>query len=139
LADVVHVTGWLPTDDAWTLLAGADAAVSIIPRGEIFDVSSPTKLLEYLALSTPCVANDSPDQAWVLAQSGAGLLCSTTPQAIAGGLIEILEAPAVARQRAAAGPAFIRRERSYSVVGARVAEQYQRISARRSGQCGPTS
>ena len=139
LADVVHVTGWLPTDDAWTLLAGADAAVSVIPRGEIFDVSSPTKLLEYLALATPCVANDSPDQAWVLAQSGAGLLCATTSQAIAGGLIEILEAPAVARRRALAGPAFIRRERSYSVIGARVAEQYRRIAARRFGQCRPAS
>ncbi len=127
LAEAVQVTGWLPAAQAWEYLLGAQAAVSYVPRGALYDVSSPTKLLEYLALGMPCVGNDIPDQAAVLAASGAGWLSASTPQAMAEALLAILRDPDAARARAAAGPAFIEAERSYRVLGAAVAERYRRV------------
>lgn len=127
LADAVRVTGWLPSAQAWEYLLGAQAAVSYVPRGALYDVSSPTKLLEYLALGMPCVGNDIPDQAAVLAASGAGWLSASTPQAMADALLAILRDPQAARARAAAGPRFIDAQRSYRVLGAAVAQRYRSL------------
>jgi glycosyltransferase involved in cell wall biosynthesis len=128
LQDAIHITGWLPSEEALPLLAGADAAISYIPRGELFDISSPTKLLEYLALAMPCVGNDTPDQVQVLTRSRAGWLTASTPQAMADGVAAILADPGAARARAAKGPDFIAQNRSYHVLAAGLAERYRQMS-----------
>lgn len=127
LVDAVHITGWLPAAQAWSLLSAADAAVSYIPRGALYDVSSPTKLLEYLALGMPAVGNDTPDQAYVLSKSSAGWLTDSTPAAMGRALCTILDDPAAARIRAAAGPAFIESERSYRELAAMLAHRYKAL------------
>ncbi len=127
LADAVRITGWLPSAQAWHCLQGADAAVSYIPRGALFDVSSPTKLLEYLALGMPAVGNDSPDQQVVLAASGAGWLTGSTAGELADAMCAILRDPAAARRRAAAGPAYIEAHRSYRVLAQALAARYQAL------------
>lgn len=124
LADVVHVTGWLPSSQAWEYLRGADAAVSYVPRGQLYDVSSPTKLLEYLALGMPCVGNDIPDQAQVLTASQAGWLVESNATAMAAALVELLQDTVAARARAQAGPSYINAFRSYCALGAALAQRY---------------
>ena len=127
LNNAVHITGWLPSNEAWALLLGADVAISFVPRSEIYDVSSPTKLLEYLALGMPCVANDIPDQVQVLLDSEAGWLTDSSCQGIAQALTEILDDPKAARIRSASGPIYIDAHRSYRMLAMKVAEQYRRI------------
>ncbi|MGK5020560.1 glycosyltransferase [Janthinobacterium sp. LB2P10] len=127
LADAVRITGWLPSPQAWTLLAGADAAVSYFPRGLIHDVCSPTKLLEYLALGIPVVANDNPDQVRVLRDSGAGWLVDSSTEAMAEGLLQILRDLPSARARAGLGPAYIEAQRSYGVIAEAVGQSYRRM------------
>ncbi|MDC8757613.1 glycosyltransferase [Janthinobacterium fluminis] len=129
LSEAVRVTGWLPSAEAWALLAGADAAVSYVPRGALYDVSSPTKLLEYLALAMPAVGNDIPDQVTVLTESQAGWLAGSTPDQLAQHLLAILADPDAARRRAAAGPAYIEAARSYRVLAQQVAARYRLIAA----------
>ncbi|MDN2711993.1 glycosyltransferase family 4 protein [Janthinobacterium sp. SUN118] len=130
LGAAVRITGWLPSRQAWALLASADAAVSYFPRGMIHDTCSPTKVLEYLALGMPVVANDNPDQVRVLKESGAGWLVDSSTPAMAQGLLDILADPAAARARAASGPAYIEAARSYRVIAAAVAAQYRRLLRR---------
>jgi glycosyltransferase involved in cell wall biosynthesis len=127
LAEAVRITGWLPSAQAWQLLVAADAAVSYIPRGPLYDVSSPTKLLEYLALGMPAVGNDTPDQVYILQSSGAGWLTASDPAALAQALNEILVDPAAARKRAATGPAFIEAQRSYRELAAMLAKRYRTL------------
>lgn len=133
LRDVVHTTGWLPMSEAWEYLASATVAVSYIPRGNLYDVSSPTKLLEYLALGMPSVGNDTPDQARVLSASGAGWLCASNPAAMAESLLDVLRDPAAARARAAQGPAFIEAHRSYRALAVHVAASYRALLGQRNG------
>jgi glycosyltransferase involved in cell wall biosynthesis len=130
LAEAVRITGWLASAQAWQLLAGADAAVSYIPRGPLYDVSSPTKLLEYLALGMPAVGNDTPDQVHVLQSSGAGWLTASDPAALAQALNEILADPLAARKRAAMGPAFIEAQRSYRELAVMLARRYHTLLPR---------
>ncbi len=129
LQDGVSITGWLSTNQAWKLLVNADVAVSWVPRNVMHDVSSPTKLLEYLAAGIPCVANDIPDQVQVLNQSQAGWLVKSDAVSMAQGLIEVLSDLPKAKARAAAGPAYIEAQRSYRVIAGMVASQYRRIAS----------
>lgn len=128
LSHAIHITGWLPGADAWALLKGADLAISPIPRGPLLDVSSPTKLLEYLALGIPCIGNDSPDQVEVLTTSGAGVLCRLTALELADRAVPLLDDLPAARRQAATGLDYIRQHRSYAVLGAQLATVYRRLT-----------
>lgn len=130
LAEAVHITGWLPAEEAWPLLAGADVAISYFPRGSLLDTNSPTKLVEYLALGLPCVGNDNPDQREVLRESEAGELTESSVEALAGGVCRLLNDPGRAQARAARGPAWVAAHRAYVVLAAKVAERYRAIGGR---------
>jgi glycosyltransferase involved in cell wall biosynthesis len=128
-ADAFHITGWLPRDEAMPLLVAADAAISYFPRGDLLDSASPTKLLEYMALGIPAIGNDNPDQVALLTASQAGWLTGSDAPAFAQAMAEILADRHGARQRAAAGPAFIEQRRSYRVLAEQVAPCYHRLVA----------
>jgi glycosyltransferase involved in cell wall biosynthesis len=102
----------------------AEAGLSPIPRGTLFDVSSPTKLVEYLALGIPGVANDIPDQALVIEESGAGLCVPMQADAFADATLRLLSDPALAAACAARGPAWVRAHRTYDILGRDVALAY---------------
>ena len=127
LANHVLLTGWLPQREALGYAVRAEVGLSPIPRGVLFDVSSPTKLVEYLALGIPSVANDIPDQARVLADSGAGLCVPMEADAFAAAVRRLLDEPALAAACAARGPPWVRANRSYAILGRRVAQAYARI------------
>jgi glycosyltransferase involved in cell wall biosynthesis len=123
-------TGWLPADVAWRWVRAARVALSPIPRGELLDVSSPTKLPEYMALGVPVVCNDNPDQAAVVAQSGAGRCVTYTAQNFALAVEELLDLPDADRaamvQR---GQRWVAQHRDYAVLGRQLAARYGELLA----------
>lgn len=129
LGQHVLLTGWLPQQAALGYAVRAEVGLSPIPRGVLFDVSSPTKLVEYLALGIPSVANDIPDQARVLADSGAGLCVPMEAAAFAAAVRRLLLEPGLRASCSARGPAWVRANRSYAVLGRVVAQAYGRILA----------
>lgn len=117
--------GWLPTEQAWRYARSAEIGLSPIPPGPLYDVSSPTKGLEYMALGLPVVGNRIPDQEKVIGESGAGLVVDYEVAAFADAIVKLLLDPAMARAKGARGPAFIARERDYAVIADRVATVYR--------------
>jgi glycosyltransferase involved in cell wall biosynthesis len=73
LSQYVEITGFLPRHVALRRIQSADICVSPFRPSPTLDVASPTKLIEYLALGIPVVANAHPDQTAVLRQSKAGV------------------------------------------------------------------
>jgi glycosyltransferase involved in cell wall biosynthesis len=69
----IEITGYLPRSMALDRIKCADICVSPIHPSPIFDGASPTKLVEYMALGLPVVANAHPDQSLVLRESRAGI------------------------------------------------------------------
>ncbi len=122
--DNVLFTGWLPQVDALGYAARADVGISPIPRGELFDVSSPTKLVEYLALGVPVVASDIPDQRHVIADSGGGYCVPMTVPDFCSAILRLLDDPD-RRAIGARGQAWVRTHRSYDVIGRVVAQRYR--------------
>ncbi|MCV2357162.1 glycosyltransferase [Paucibacter sp. B2R-40] len=127
LADHVWLTGWLPQVEGLALLRHADVGLSPIPRGLLFDVSSPTKAVEYLALGLPCVGNDIPDQKVVLEQSGAGLCVPMEIDAFAAACLRLLQEPGFAEGLRAKGPCWVVEHRAYKAIAQQVAAVYQTL------------
>jgi glycosyltransferase involved in cell wall biosynthesis len=123
----VWLTGWLPQVQALRLVKRAELGLSPIPRGSLYDVSSPTKALEYLAMGVPCVATDIPDQRYVVERSGAGLCVPMTVPAFSSAVETLLADRAYARSMGARGPVFIAQERAYDALALRVSEVYHRL------------
>ena len=124
LRDHVLLTGWLPQQAALGYALRAEVGLSPIPRGALFDVSSPTKLVEYLALGLPSVANDIPDQALVVAESGAGLLAPMQAAPFSAAVQTLLDDAALRQRCSERGPAWVQAHRSYGVLASKVAAAY---------------
>lgn len=129
LGEHVLLTGWLPQKTALGYAVRAEVGLSPIPRGTLFDVSSPTKLVEYMALGIPSVANDIPDQQLVIDESGAGLCAPMQAQPFADAVLRLLRDPALAAQFAQRGPAYVRAHRTYDILARNVAKTYTNLLA----------
>ncbi|MBU6955394.1 glycosyltransferase family 4 protein [Hahella sp. HN01] len=123
--DILIWTGWLPIQEAWRYIRQAEVGLSPIPRGELLDCSSPTKLIEYMALGVPVVCNDNPDQQMVIEQSGAGLCVPYTAEDFANAAETLLkEAPEMRRQRMENAIRYLRTHRDYPVIARKLAGTY---------------
>jgi glycosyltransferase involved in cell wall biosynthesis len=131
--DCVWLTGWLPQEQALPLVRCAQVGLSPIPRGPLFDVSSPTKAVEYLALSIPCVANDIPDQRFVLESSGGGVCVPMTVRDFVDAVAGLLADPARAAGLGDAGRRWVLEHRSYHHIAQSVAQAYAGLADRRTG------
>lgn len=120
-------TGWLPTQLAWEYVKAAEVGISAIPPGPLFDCSSPTKAVEYMALGVPVVGNDLPDQRRVIAESGAGVCVPYEIQAFADAILGLLGDRTRAAAMGARGPGYVAAARSYAVISSEVAATFVRI------------
>jgi glycosyltransferase involved in cell wall biosynthesis len=130
LAGHAIITGWVPPELAWRYLRAASIGLSPFPRTRVLEVASPTKVCEYLAYGVPVIANDQPEQAYLLRETGGGLCVELSAKGFANGILELLAHPVQARQMAEAGRAAIARLRSYAVLGAQLAASYRQILKR---------
>jgi glycosyltransferase involved in cell wall biosynthesis len=119
----VHFTGRLPRQEALRLAAFAQVGLSPIAPNPLFEVSSPTKPLEYWALEIPVVANDIPDQKKVIEQSGGGWCVEFSAQAFATAILQCLRDPLQAKERAQKGRQWVSTHRSYSAIAERLVQQ----------------
>lgn len=127
VTDSVIWTGWLPMKAGWRYVRAAELGLSPIPRGDLLDCASPTKLPEYLALGVPAVCNDNPDQAKVISESGAGVCVPYTAKEFARGVLDILQRERHGKEdRSSRGADYVKAERSYERISLMVAETYRK-------------
>lgn len=127
VANCVIFTGWLPSIQAWAYVRAAEIGLSPFPRSFLLDSASPTKAIEYLALGLPVVANDNPDQAEVIGESGAGRCVPLEPESFAQAVIELLQDASLRREMGKRGRTYVLGRRSYGHIAARVAERYRAL------------
>lgn len=127
VADAIIWTGWLPMQEGWRYVRAAEVALSPIPRGPLFDVGSPTKAIEYLALGVPIVCNDNPDQAQVVRESQAGLCVPLTAEQFAWAVNQILADHKKGRIMGQRGRAYVLEHRGYAGIASRLAQSYKAL------------
>lgn len=127
LAEAVVFTGFLPMEKAWEHVREADVCFSPFYPIPILLSTSPTKLIEYLAMGKNVVANEHPEQRLVLEESRAGRCVSWDEQAFADEVCRLLDHPDEARDMAARGPDYVRRTRTYDVIGEQLNAHYSTL------------
>jgi glycosyltransferase involved in cell wall biosynthesis len=128
LQDHVLFTGWLPGEEARRYLRNAEIGLSPYACTPSLEVASPTKVIEYMAWGVPVVANDLPDQAYLIRETGGGLRVPLTPEGFAAGILQLLRDPAAARRMGEAGRRAIPGLRSYDVIARNLAEKYRQLA-----------
>ena len=127
LSHAVRFTGFVPIEEAWSLSASAAVCVSPFYPTKVLASTSPTKLVEYMALGRPVVCNNHLEQSNIIQQSGAGLCVEWGVQTFADAIITLLENPTQAESMGAKGPAWVNANRTYSIIAAQVWRTYQSI------------
>lgn len=127
LASMVKFTGFIPMQEAWRLTASASVCLSPFFPTPVLRSTSPTKLVEYMALGRPVVCNDHPEQSQIIAESGAGLCVEWSAEAFAAAMLKLAEDPAAAEACAHRGPGWVRAQRTYPIIAHRVWATYQRL------------
>jgi glycosyltransferase involved in cell wall biosynthesis len=131
LVEEIIWTGWLQSSIAWRYVSAAEIGLSPIPRGHLFDMGSPTKVLEYMAMGLPVVVNDNPDQAQVIAESGAGLCVSLEPHIFAESVIQLLKNKGLCHKMGVYGQRYVAHKRAYDVLARNVADKYHELYCQR--------
>ena len=127
LQDRVTFTGFVPMDRAWSWAASAAVCLSPFYPTPVLRSTSPTKLVEYLALSRPVVCNDHPEQSAIVQACGAGVCVPWSAQAFADAILQLLDDPSEAERRAAQGPGWVSAHRTYPQMAAAVMARYRQL------------
>lgn len=127
LADRCLITGWISPEQAIEALAAAEICLALMAPDPVLDSTSPTKLVEYLAMGRPVVANDHPDQTRVIEQSGAGLVARFDVTDYARAINRLLDMKEHHGAMAECGRAWALAERSYPAMAVRLAEKYRTL------------
>ncbi len=127
--DKVVFHGFVPLEEAWNIAASAAVCLSPIFPTAVFDVGSPTKLIEYMALGRPVVANAHPEQAEILRASGAGLCVPWGAENFADAIGYLLQHPDEAEIMGSKGSAWVTEHRRYDHIARNVFRVYSELFA----------
>lgn len=116
VTDALVMVGQLPQQQAFRYVAEADVCVSPFFPTPILNSTSPTKLVEYMAMGKAVVANDHPEQRLVIEQSGGGYCVPWDEDAFAKAIVQLLNSPQTAREMGERGRQYVLRNRSYQAI-----------------------
>ncbi len=128
VAAQVHITGTLPRDVALRHTRSADIGLSPFFPTPVLQSTSPTKLVEYLALGLPVVANAHPEQRQVLRDSGAGVCVPWGARYFARGAAWLASQTSVQRQQMGElGRRWVLKNRTYAHIADELEGEYLRL------------
>jgi glycosyltransferase involved in cell wall biosynthesis len=123
VADAVIFTGQLPQPQALAYVREADVCVSPLFPTPVFNVASPTKLVEYMAMGKAVVANTHPDQQFLIEQSGGGYCVPYEERPFAAAVVKLLREPQEALAMGERGKRYALAHRTYSKIADTVETQ----------------
>ena len=122
------LTGQLSRQEALLYVQDADVCVSPFYPTPVLNSTSPTKLVEYMAMGKAVVANTHPEQQLLIDQSGCGYCVPYNEDAFADAVVKLLRAPELARAMGERGRGYIVEHRSYGVIANNVENAMLRVA-----------
>ena len=127
IIDAVVITGYLPRNEALKYVAKADVCVSPFYPTPILNSTSPTKIVEYMAMGKPVVANDHPEQRLIINQSKGGLCVPYKEADFADAVVELLSDHRRSVEMGMYGKHYVEVNRSYDKIAQMVESYYFKI------------
>jgi glycosyltransferase involved in cell wall biosynthesis len=116
LQSSVVFVGQLPQAEALNYVREADVCTSPFYPTPVLQSTSPTKLIEYMAMGKAVVANDHPEQKRVIEESGAGYCVPYAEQPFAAAIVSLLQNPDTAGLMGQRGRRYAIEHRAYGVI-----------------------
>jgi glycosyltransferase involved in cell wall biosynthesis len=130
VAASVIFTGQLPRQEALRYVQDADVCVSPFYPTAVLNSTSPTKLVEYMAMGKAVVANTHPEQKLLIEQSGCGYCVPYDEDAFADAIVKLLRAPELARAMGERGRRYVIEHRAYGVIANSVERAMVRVAGK---------
>lgn len=127
IASNVDFVGLVKHETALGYVYQADVCVSPFYPTPVLNSTSPTKLVEYMAMGRPVVANNHPEQQLVIEASSAGICVPWDESAFAGAIISLLKNPSKAKAMGKAGRSYVENSRDYPKIADAVEQRYLKI------------
>jgi glycosyltransferase involved in cell wall biosynthesis len=121
----------LPQSEALKYVGEADVCVSPFYPSPLLLSTSPTKLIEYMAMARAVVANDHPEQKRIIEESGAGLCVAYAEESFAAAIVSLLRDPEAAQRMGQKGRRYVLEHRAYGIIAAAVEKQLLSVVERR--------
>ena len=96
----VRFTGYIPYKYVHKYITVGDVGLAYVPIVPQYDLQPPLKTVEFLACGLPTVATWTRGNALFIREGENGLLVQDTPEAIAGGLLQLVEDRALCQKLA---------------------------------------
>lgn len=123
----VIFTGHLSMKEALNYVNKAEVCLSYIYPAPQFNAASPTKLIEYMAMGKPVVANYQPEQKRVISESKGGVCVPFDTDAFASAILDFLEDPIKATEMGKRGRIWVEKNRSYKIIADNLELKYYEL------------
>ncbi len=127
ISQSMTITGFLPWKEAMQYVKNADVCLSPYYPSFILNSTSPTKLVEYMAMGKAVVANDHPEQKLMLKESRGGICVPWDEAAFANAIVEILRDPELKKEMGARGREYVEKHREYNIIAENLEKYYFKI------------
>ena len=128
IQEYVEITGFLPRDAALRRIMQVDIALSPFFPTMVLNSTSPTKLVEYLALGLAVVANRHPEQRAILRATRAGVCVPWRPRHFARAALWIAKQTDAVRMRMfERGRSWVIQNRDYARIADVVEQKYAEL------------
>ena len=124
----VVFTGFLSGMEVRRHILNADICVSPFYPTFVLNSTSPTKIIEYMAMGKAVVANDHPEQRRILSESGGGICVPYDEETFALAILDLLNNPEKAERMGANGRDYVLKNRNYKIIADLVEKEYYRIT-----------
>jgi len=105
--------GRVPLIEVPNYISLSEFTLSPYPEIPLFQVASPTKAVESLAMKKAVIATRIPDQSKLISESGGGIIVPYESGEFANAILKLLKNPELTRSMGVSGYNYIIRERNY--------------------------
>lgn len=120
-------TGLINRKEALNYVKEADVCLSPFYPTPILNSTSPTKIIEYMALKKPIVGNDHPEQKKIIKEANCGICVHYNEKEFANAIIKIIESPQESIVMGINGRKYIEKHRDYKIIAQEVKKKLIQI------------
>jgi len=121
----IKMTGWVKREKAIDYIKKSNICVSPYFPTPILQSTSPTKMIEYMALGKPVVANEHPEQKAIIDESGGGICTAYNENEFAKAIIKILSDENIEKSMGEKGKKYVFANREYSIIADKLDRKYK--------------
>jgi len=127
LADRVVFTGFQPLERMFQYVKSAAVCLSSYYPPFVLNSTSPTKLIEYMAMGRPTVVTDHPEQKLLTEESGGGLCVPYDAGGMAEAVVMLLRDRETAEEMGRKAREYALSHRSYEIIAASLDRKYREL------------